>query len=53
TLKPEVIVAESDEKDSEQAWKSQGINLKEISDSSKMIKIGQWEVGIYFLPHPL
>jgi hypothetical protein len=46
---PDVIIAETDEQDSEQAWKSQGINLQQISDSIKVVRIGQWDVGIYWL----
>jgi hypothetical protein len=48
-FKPRVVIAESDEQDSEQAWSSQGINLQEISDSIKNIKIGQWDVMIYWM----
>ena len=46
---PRIIISEIDEQDSEQAYKSQGIHLDELSDSTKTIKIGQWEVCIYYL----
>jgi hypothetical protein len=49
TFKPSAILAETDEQDSEQAWSEQGIDLKEISDSSKLIKIGHWDLVIYWL----
>ncbi len=46
---PKAIIAEIDEQDSEQAWSGQGINLREISDSTRTVKIGNWEVVIYWL----
>lgn len=46
---PRVIIAETDEQDSEQTWISQGINLEELSDSSKTVRIGKWELVIYWL----
>lgn len=52
--RPRVILSETDEKDSEGVYKSQDINLVEISDSTKTIKIGQWDVCVYWLspaPH--
>jgi len=48
-FKPRVVIAETDEQDSEQAWSSQGINLQGLADSVKTVKIGQWEVRIYWL----
>jgi hypothetical protein len=48
-FKPKVVIAEADEQDSEQAWQSQGIDLKELSDSTRTVKIGQWDVVIYWL----
>lgn len=47
--KPRVVIAESDEQDSEQAYKSQSINLFAASENTKTVRIGQWEVRIYFL----
>jgi len=44
---PDVIIAETDEQDSEQAWKSQGIDLQEISDSVITARIAHWDVVIY------
>jgi hypothetical protein len=46
---PKAVVAEIDEQDSEQAWSSQGISLQELSDSVRTVKIGQWEVIIYWM----
>lgn len=46
---PRAVIAETDEQDSEQAWKSQGIDLQALSDSSRTVKIGQWDVGIYWM----
>ncbi len=48
-FKPKVVIAETNEQDSEQAWSSQGINLKELSDSTKTVRIGQWELVIYWM----
>jgi hypothetical protein len=48
-FKPRVIIAETDEQDSEQAWSSQGINLKDLADSVKTVRISQWEMRIYWL----
>lgn len=50
-FKPEAIISEIDEQDSEQAWKSQGIFLREMADSSKTARIGQWDVVIWWLPY--
>lgn len=46
---PAVIVAENDEKDSEEAYRSQGINLMAESDSVKFVRIGRWTVGIFWM----
>jgi len=48
-FKPKVVIAETDEQDSEQAWKGQGINLMEISDSARTVRIGQWDIKIYWI----
>jgi hypothetical protein len=49
TFKPKAIISETDEQDSEHAYKSQGINLMEVSDSSRTVTIGQWTVSIYWV----
>jgi hypothetical protein len=49
TYHPKLVVSETDEQESEQAWKSQGIDLKSLSDSVKVVRIGQWNVGMYWL----
>jgi len=46
---PRVVIAETDEQDSEQAWSSQGIDLGALSDSTRTLKIGQWEINIYWM----
>lgn len=46
---PSVIIAESDEQDSEQAWKSQGIDLEKNSDSTKSVRIGNWDLIVYWI----
>jgi hypothetical protein len=46
---PRVIIAETDEQDSEQAWSSQGIDLQVLSDSTTIVKIGHWEVKVYWM----
>ena len=49
TFHPKAIISEPDEQESEQAYKSQGINLVSISDSSRVVKIGDWEVEIFWV----
>jgi hypothetical protein len=46
---PKAVIAETDEQDSEQAWSGQGIDLQVLSDSTKTVKIGQWEMRIYWM----
>ena len=48
-FKPRVVISETDEQDSEQAYSSQGINLQNLADSTTTVKIGQWEVRIYWI----
>lgn len=48
-FRPKAVIAETDEQDSEQAYTSQGINLQDLADSTKTVKIGQWKVKIYWL----
>jgi hypothetical protein len=48
-FQPKAVIAETDEQDSEQAYTSQGINLQDLADSTKTVKIGQWKVKIYWL----
>lgn len=49
TFNPRVVISEKDEQDSEQAYKSQGISLEGLSDSTKTARIGQWDVMIYWM----
>jgi hypothetical protein len=46
---PRVVIAETDEQDSEQAWSGQGIDLKALSDSTKTVRIGHWDLVIYWM----
>jgi hypothetical protein len=46
---PRAIIAEPGEQDSEKAWSGQGINLPVMADSARTVKIGQWEVRIYWM----
>ena len=46
---PRVVISEKDEQESEQAYRSQGISLEALSDSTKSARIGQWDVVIYWM----
>jgi 4-amino-4-deoxy-L-arabinose transferase-like glycosyltransferase len=46
---PRVIIAETDEQDSEQAWSGHGIDLKALSDSSKTVRVGHWDLVIFWM----
>ena len=48
-FQPRAVIAEADEQDSEQAWSSQRIDLLALSDSSRTVKIGHWDVLIYWM----
>lgn len=48
---PEIVIAESDEEDSNQAYLKQGIDLKQSADSSKSFTIGKWNVVIYWMKY--
>ena len=50
TFHPQAIVTEPDELDSNGAYKSEGIDLKAISDSTKKFTVGVWTLIIYWLP---
>lgn len=50
TLHPKLIITEVDEGDSGGAYKNNGINLPAISDSVKQVKIGRFDLLIYYLP---
>ncbi len=47
---PRVIVSETDEADSEQAYSSNGIDLVSVADSVRIIKVNHWELKVYWLP---
>jgi hypothetical protein len=49
TFKPRVVLTETDEQDAEQTYKSQGINLAVLADSTRTVRIGQWDVVIYWM----
>ena len=46
---PCIIVSELDEEDSGNAWKSQGVNLSELSDTTYDFKIHGWHARIHIL----
>jgi hypothetical protein len=47
--KPQVIISEPGERDSNGAFKTLGVDLDAISVSSKQFKIAWWDVKIYWL----
>lgn len=49
TYKPQIIISEPDEADSNQAYKKRGIDLNAISDSSGQFRIALWNLKIYWL----
>ncbi len=48
-FKPCIIISETDEEDSGNAWTLQGVNLSEIADTTYDFKIHNWKVKIYVL----
>jgi len=49
TYQPQIIISETDEADSNQAYKKRGIDLNAISDSSGQFRIALWHIKIYWL----
>jgi hypothetical protein len=49
TFRPEIIISEPDEEDSNQAYISQGIDLDTVSDSVRCFEIGQWTVCLHWI----
>jgi hypothetical protein len=49
TFHPRIIISETDEEDSNQAYLNQEIDLNHIADSTKIIRIGQWDIAIYWI----
>jgi hypothetical protein len=49
TYKPQIIISEPDEADSNQAYNKRDIDLNAISDSSGQFKIALWNIKIYRL----
>lgn len=49
TYKPTLIVSEPNEDDSEQTYRNLKINLNEISDSIKNVKIARWDINLYWV----
>lgn len=49
TFKPRVIVSELNEKDSGEAYRLRGIDLEEISDSSKTYHIAYRDITLYWI----
>jgi len=48
-LKPNVIVSEIDESDSDCAYKKQGIDLAKISDSCRIFDMWRYKLALYWL----
>lgn len=47
--KPSVIIAESDEEDSNQAYKNQNIDLYQLSDSVRQFDVWKYKLNIFWL----
>lgn len=47
-FRPQVIISEPNEGESNQAFSSQGIDLKAIADSTRSFRIGKWEVDAHW-----
>lgn len=48
-FKPRIIISETDESDSDEAYKSQGIDLEAISDSVRVFPVWRYKVGVYWV----
>lgn len=46
---PAVVISESDEKESDNTYKSQGIDLQKISDSSRSFEVWNYKIGVYWI----
>jgi hypothetical protein len=46
---PQAILSEPNEDESSQAFSSQGINLKQLSDSTHEFQPGRWSVIVYWM----
>jgi hypothetical protein len=47
--KPSVVITETDERESDFCYKNQGIDLYQISDSSKEFDVGDYELVLFFI----
>lgn len=47
---PKVIVSEWDEGDSDGAYRKQGINLAQLADSTREVRVARFRLVIYYLP---
>jgi len=47
--KPAIIITETDEEDSNQAYSSRGINIDNYADSIKYYKINNWEIKLLWV----
>ncbi|HRY33963.1 MAG TPA: hypothetical protein P5531_13430 [Bacteroidales bacterium] len=50
---PAVIITETDQSDSNQAWMQLGIDPGEYSDSARIFRIWKYDVGVYWLKQGL
>lgn len=48
-FKPSLILSETDEEESNEAWRSQGIDLNSVADSVRVFPIWRYEVGMYWI----
>ncbi|MFC1731215.1 hypothetical protein ACFL6I_12845 [candidate division KSB1 bacterium] len=49
TYNPRIVVSENDESESDHTYESQGIDLKTVSDSSRIFKIWRYTVIVYWM----
>jgi len=52
SFNPAVIIAETDEEDSNQAFSSQGIDLDTYADSIKYFTINKWKLKLLWINQP-
>jgi hypothetical protein len=47
-----MVISEIDERESDYAYKSQGIDLASISDSVKKYQLAAWQIHLYWIKKP-
>ncbi|HRZ76641.1 MAG TPA: hypothetical protein P5248_04690, partial [Bacteroidales bacterium] len=48
-FQPVLILSETDEEESDEAWRSQGIDLNAAADSVRVFPLWRYEVGMYWI----